>query len=78
MTEVVNYTQSELEAKALNFIRRNKPEARKMSQVDIAEWVTLKAKAARAEAESLIASGVWDQEAWNRAIRSQILESESD
>ena len=42
------------------------------------EVCQLKAKAAKDYAESFIYSGVWDREAWNRAIRLEILESESD
>jgi hypothetical protein len=77
--ETVTYSQSELETKALNFIKRNKKKACKtMTKGEISEWARLKANAARTEADGLMASGVWDQEAWNRAIRSQILESETD
>ena len=77
--EPVTYSQAELEAKALSFIRLcKKKDCKTMSKSEINEWATLKANAARTEAEGLIASGIWDQEAWNRAIRSQILESETD
>jgi hypothetical protein len=77
--ELVDYSQSELESKALNFIKRcKKKDCKTMSKEEISEWATLKAKAARRYAQNLIASGVWVQEAWNRAIRSEILESETD
>jgi hypothetical protein len=77
--EVVNYEQQELESKALDFIKRNKKkDCKTMSKAEINEWAVLKANAARRYAENLMATGIWYQEAWNRAIRLEILESESD
>lgn len=78
--EPLNYTQAELEAKALKFIKENKPrEYRKMKALrELSEYCQLKAERARKQAESLIADGIWDKEAWNLAIRQVILESESD
>ena len=76
----VGYTQAELEGKAEDFMRDNHPqEFRKMTKAgELKGYLTSKANAARRQAENLILAGVWDQEAWNRAIRSAILESESD
>jgi hypothetical protein len=73
-------SQEELEAKALYFVRTCKPKSYKqMKQLgEVEEYCKLKAKIARATAESLIATGEPDMIAWNRAIRSEILESETD
>jgi len=78
--EPANYSQDALAAKALNYIKSCKPEAyRQMKEDgDLEEYCRLKAKAALREAETLIASGEPDFIAWNRAIRSEILESETD
>jgi len=75
----VTYSQSELEAMALNYLKRNdKKTYQSMNRAEIAEYCKLKADAATREAKNLITCGVWDQEAWNRAIRSQVLGSDSD
>ena len=78
--EPVNYTQNQLEAKALKFIKENKPqEYRKLkASGELQEYCRLSAKAAREYAESLMKSGEPDTIAWNRAIRLEILESETD
>jgi hypothetical protein len=74
-TDATTYSLAELEAKALNFIKRNKPP---MSKAEAANLARLKAEAAEHYAKNLMLSGVWSGEAWNRAIRLEILESESD
>jgi hypothetical protein len=73
-------TENELKSKALRFVKENKPgEYRNMQKsVELDEYCRLKAEEARRYAEDLIASGEWDKQAWNRAIRLIILESESD
>jgi hypothetical protein len=79
MGEPVTHTIADLEAQALKFQRENKPkEYRTMSQKDRKELANLKAKAAKRYAENLIESGTPDFVAWPMAIRSQILETESD
>jgi hypothetical protein len=72
----LEYSQADLEAKALEYVRENKPkEYRKMKKSgELDEYCRLAAKAAREFAQTLIASGVWDHEAWPRAIRQEILE----
>jgi hypothetical protein len=73
----LEYSQADLEAKALEYVKENKPkEYRKMKKSgDLDEYCRLAAKAARESAEALIKSGMWDREAWNLAIRQEILES---
>jgi hypothetical protein len=48
------------------------------SQAELDEYCRLKAEAARRYADNLMAAGEPDFIAWNRAIRSEILESESN
>jgi len=73
-------TEDQLKEMALSFVKEAKPkEYHKMKKSgELGEYQRLKAKFAREEAEGLMSVGIWDQEAWNRAIRSQILESETD
>jgi hypothetical protein len=84
MSDVIapEYPPSEetLKAKALRFLRTCRAkEYRELSRSgDLPEAVSLKVKGAQDYAQSLMATGVWETEAWNRAIRSEILESESD
>lgn len=72
--------KEELERKALKFIRECKPrEYKKMKELgEVEEYCRGKAEAAINYAESLIGGGMYPGQAWNMAIRSQILESESD
>ncbi len=75
----VTYSESDLESKALNYLKRIRGKDYKaMSKAEVNEWAVLKAKAARGYAESLMATGEPDFIAWNRAIRLEILESETD
>jgi len=73
-------TQQELEAKALKFFKECKPKQYRQMQKDgdLKEVCQLRAKATRRYALSLMENGVWETEAWNRAIRTKILESDSD
>lgn len=73
------HSQAVLVQQALDFIKANKKnDIKGMSKAEIMEWAELKAREAPSEAEALMKSGVWEEETWNRAIRSQILESETD
>lgn len=73
-------SQEELEAKALYFVRTCKPKEHKRMKesAELEEYCQLKANAARRYAENLMTTGEPDFIAWNRAIRSEILESETD
>ncbi len=74
------YSQSDLESKSLDYLRRCHPKAFKEMKKDgsLDEYTAKKAKAAKDYAENLMKSGIWEEEAWNRAIRLKILRSESD
>ena len=75
----ITFSQSDLESQALRFLRQNKKkEIKGMSKAEVNEWATLKANAARRLVENLMATGEPSFVAWPRAIRSEILESESD
>jgi hypothetical protein len=80
MPDMSNYTQAELRSKTLFFIKSINPKAYKQLKYDgeLDEYYTLKANAARRYAEGLISSGEPDFIVCNRAIRYDILESESD
>jgi hypothetical protein len=68
-----------LEAKARDFLHNIRPDQYKqMSKADINEYCEIKAKSAIQYAKNLMTCGVSEPEAWNLAIRSCILESESD
>ena len=73
-------SQAELKAKAETFYKENRPaEYRKMKLLrTLDKACENKADAAKDFANSLIAGGVPASEAWNRAIRQEILESETD
>jgi hypothetical protein len=73
-------TLAELEAKALHYLKTCKPKEYRELQKngELQQSLQRRAKAARRYALNLIESGVWETEAWNRAIRLEILESESD
>ena len=73
MGDPVTYSLTDLEVKALTFLK-----GRKMSPKDKTDLAKLKAKAAKRYAENLIEQGTPDFVAWPMAIRSQILETESD
>ena len=74
-------TETELINKALVFMKENYSRKKYKALKDsgeVQELAQLKAKAAIRYAENLISSGMWAGEAWNQAIRLEILESESD
>lgn len=73
-------TQEVLVLKALNFYKECKPKEYREMKKDgsLQEVCQMKAKAAKRYAESLIHQGMWNREAWNMAVRQEILESESD
>lgn len=75
----VTYTIPELETKALNFLKENKRKMYSaMSRKERKSLVNLKARAAMRQAENLMATGMDSKDAWNRAIRLEILESNSE
>ena len=82
MTEYTYPTPSDatLAAKAKHFLwtckRRQYLQAKREGELD--EWIDLKVRSCKRYAENLMASGSWAGEAWNRAIRLEILESETD
>ncbi|HSW58703.1 MAG TPA: hypothetical protein VLH15_09885 [Dehalococcoidales bacterium] len=68
-----------LAGKAERFLRNNHPyDYKHMSRKEVDEYCQAKAEAAKEMAEALINSGVAPESAWNQAIRSEILESETD
>ena len=78
--EFVPPTQAQLEAQALDFYKTCKRKAyRELKKSgELGETCRLKAEAAIDYAHNLIASGEYPGPAWSRAIRLDILESESD
>ena len=70
-TEFIPPDHAKLVAKALDF-------ARTMKKTKDKSHLERKANAAERYAENLIGGGVEAEAAWNRAIRLEILESESD
>jgi hypothetical protein len=72
--------QEMLESKALKFVRQNDPkEYRRMKKEgELEKFCQLKAEAAKSYAESLIATGEFENQAWYRAICLEILEREKD
>jgi hypothetical protein len=73
-------TQEELEEKALNYLKTCLPKDYRQMKKDgeLEENIRLRVKAAKSYAESLIKGGMFEGEAWNLAIRQEILDSESD
>ena len=69
-------TQSKLENEALNFVQRNKPryynDLRKTGKLK--EYCQHKATKAMSHAKSLISNGMPESEAWDMAIRQEIME----
>lgn len=73
-------SDSQLREQALKFFKENKPKAYREMKADgsLEEVLAMRVKAARDYAQTLQNTGTWAGEAWNRAIRLEILESESD
>jgi hypothetical protein len=77
--EPETHTIADLEGRWELYMRQNRAkEYRTMSPKDRSQTARLKARAATRYAENMIAGGTPDFVAWPMAIRSQILESESD
>lgn len=73
-------SKDELELQALNFYKTYKREEyqRLKNAGELETLCHLKAENAMRFAQDSIAIGMSDNEAWNKAIRSEILESETD
>lgn len=74
-------TEAELVAKAIRYLRQNKPQEYKSLKEEgggVYQYALAKAQAAERYAANLITEGKSPTEAWNMAIRQEILESESD
>jgi hypothetical protein len=78
--EFVPPTLEELADQAKGYYRTCKPKVYRQARKDgdLQELCMLKAKAAKNYAEELISSGENPGPAWMQAIRSEILESETD
>ena len=78
--EFVAPSQEELEAQSLDFLKTCRRSLYRdlRGTGDLGDFLKRRANRARGYARNLMASGVWETEAWNRAIRLEILESESD
>lgn len=66
--------------KALGFFRTSKKVQYDAMRLDgsLKEVVGGRVAACKSYAQRLIDSGTWEGEAWNQAIRQELLESESD
>lgn len=75
-----DYRDLELSLKASNFLRENRPEQWAAMKRDgtLQQTVKSRVEACKAYAASLIDGGMFEGEAWNMAIRKELLESESD
>jgi len=83
MVNVLTYPVPEdtLKSIALEFYRlpQNRKRYRDLrASSELDEAIAIKVRNCQSQAESLMATGLWENEAWNRAIRSEILESESE
>lgn len=68
------YSDEELRQKALEFLRLDRKQYRKLRQNgELEEYLDLLVRATKRRAESLIKSGVWERQAWSWAIREEIL-----
>ena len=69
-----------LKAEAIKYEKENNPTDYRQMQADgeLDEYASLKAKATRSNAESLIAQGELPSHAWRRAMRVHIFEREED
>ena len=73
-------TFEELRQKALVFFKENKPKSYRQMKRDneLDEVLDMRARACQRYAQGLMEQGMWEGEAWNLAIRQEILESETD
>ena len=76
----LTYSDEELINMAMRYFRTCKPKEYRQMKKDgeLMEVCQLMVKAARRYAKNLMAVGIFAGEAWNRAIRLEILESETD
>jgi len=82
MVNVLTYPVPEdtLQSIALEFLRENRRKEYRQLKAsgELDEALALKVENCQRQAKNLMATGLWENEAWNRAIRSEILESESE
>ena len=73
-------TTNELEEQALKFLRDCRPQEYKelKARGAVEEYCQQKVEAAQRAAENLISQGTFPPQAWNTAIRTEILECQSD
>jgi hypothetical protein len=72
-------SHSDLTAKAITYLKENHPkEYRTMTIPKRNQYAELAATRAERYAKNMIAQGIFESEAWNMAIRSEILSSETD
>lgn len=68
------YSDEELRQKALEFLRLDRKQYRKLRQNgELEEYLDLLVRATKRRAESLMHSGVFSDQAWSWAIREEIL-----
>jgi len=69
-----------LRAQTVDFMKENQPKIYRQFLVagDLQEYLDLKVNACKRAAQNLIKNGVFLNQAWNTAIRQEILEIESD
>jgi len=75
-----NPTDQDLYMKGWNYYRMCKPKAFREMDRDgtLPEVIIKRVRACKRYAENLIQNGMWDGEAWQQAIRQEMLGSESD
>lgn len=73
-------TEGQLMDMAMRFVRDNKPKEynQLVKQNKLDEYCRSKAKATLNEATNLIATGMYERQAWNQAERIVLLEVNSD
>ena len=74
------YSDQELKDKALNFLQENRPKdlRRLRAQGQLEQELSERVEACKRYAKNLEQSGAQPMEAWHRAVRQYLLESESD
>ena len=74
-------TDGDLWLKAMDFLRVCRPKVYKelsSSDEGLEDLINSRIAACKRYAMNLIAGGTWEGEAWNLAIRQELLESETD